>query len=164
MQNGQYPGKYMSEARRFMNEAYKEAIKAYKKGEVPIGAVIVKEGKILARAQNERETKKDATLHAEISAIRKACKKLGSWRLKDCDMYVTLEPCAMCAGALIQARIKTLYIATADPKAGAVGSVTDILSIKNFNHKIDVIYGIMEEECSTILKDFFRELRCKPRP
>jgi len=143
----------------FMKEALKEARKAYRKAEIPIGAVIVRENKIIARGHNEKELKSDATFHAEISAIRKAGKKLGSWRLNDCDMYVTLEPCAMCAGALIQARIRKLYIGTADPKAGAVGSVIDVLSVEKFNHKVDVAYGILEQECSNILKEFFRELR-----
>ena len=143
----------------FMNRAYKEALKAYKKDEVPIGAVIVKDGKIIARAHNERELRKDATLHAEITAIKKACKKLGSWRLNECDIYVTLEPCAMCAGALIQSRMKTVYIGTPDPKAGAAGSVINIFNVEKFNHKVEVVYGIMEEECSEILKNFFRELR-----
>ena len=145
----------------FMEQAYKEALKAYKKNEVPIGAVIVKDGKIIARGHNEREPKQDATLHAEITAIRKACKKLNSWRLNDCDIYVTLEPCAMCAGALIQSRIKTLYIGALDPRAGAAGSVIDVFKIKEFNHRVEVVYGIMEEECSEILKRFFRELRAK---
>lgn len=143
----------------FMERAYKEALKAYMKDEVPIGAVIVKDGKIIARGHNERELKQDATLHAEITAIRKACKKLGSWRLNDCDMYVTLEPCTMCAGALIQSRIRTVYIGALDPKAGAAGSVIDVFNVREFNHKVDVVYGIMEEECSEILKKFFRELR-----
>lgn len=146
---------------RFMNEAYKEAVKAYEKDEVPIGAVIVKDGKIIARGHNERELKNDATLHAEISAVKKACKKIGTWRLNNCDIYVTLEPCAMCAGALIQARIRTVYIAAKDPKAGAVGSIINILGIERFNHKVNVVFGIMEEECSKLLKDFFKELRSR---
>jgi len=144
-----------------MKEALKEAKKAYKKEEAPIGAVIVKDGVVIARAHNEKELKKDPTLHAEITAIRKACKKLGTWRLNGCDMYVTLEPCAMCAGAIIQARIDRLFIGTPDPKAGAVGSVVDLLGIQKFNHKVEVSYGLLEEECSNILKDFFRELRQK---
>lgn len=148
-------------SRWFMNEAYKEAIKAYKQDEIPIGAVVVKDSKIIARGHNERELKNDATLHAEITAIKKACRKLDSWRLNDCDMYVTLEPCVMCAGALVHARIRTVYIGTPDPKAGAVGSVIDILSIEKLNHKVDVVYGIMEDECSAILKSFFKELRAK---
>jgi tRNA(adenine34) deaminase len=143
----------------YMERAYKEAIKAYKKNEVPIGAVIVKDDKIIARGHNERELKQDATLHAEITAIRKACRKLGSWRLNDCDMYVTLEPCTMCAGALIQSRIRTLYIGALDPRAGAAGSVIDVFNVREFNHKVEVVYGIMEEECSILLKKFFRELR-----
>lgn len=143
----------------FMKEALKEAKKAYKKDETPVGAVIVKDGKVIARGHNEKELKNDPTLHAEISAIRKACKKLNSWRLNDCDMYVTLEPCAMCAGAIIQARVGRLFIGTTDPKAGAVGSVVDILSVEEFNHRVEVSYGLLMEECSKILKDFFKELR-----
>ncbi len=143
----------------FMKEALKEAKKAYKKDETPVGAVIVKDGKVIARGHNEKELKNDPTLHAEISAIRKACKKLNSWRLNDCDMYVTLEPCAMCAGAIIQARVGRLFIGTTDPKAGAVGSVVDILGVDKFNHRVEVSYGLLMEECSKILKDFFKELR-----
>ncbi len=143
----------------FMNEAYKEALKAYRKMEVPIGAVIVKEGIIISKAHNERESKNDATLHAEISAIKKACRKLGMWRLNGCDIYVTLEPCLMCAGAMVQARIETAFIGTLDPKAGAFGSVIDVRNIERLNHKINAVYGIMEKECANILKDFFKELR-----
>ncbi len=143
----------------FMKEALKEAKRAYKKDETPVGAVIVKDGTIIARAHNEKELKSDPTLHAEISAIRKACKKLGDWRLNDCDLYVTLEPCAMCAGAIIQARVGRLFIGTPDPKAGAVGSVVDLLGVQEFNHRVEVSFGLLEEECSVILKDFFRELR-----
>jgi len=145
----------------FMKEALKEARKAYKKDETPIGAVIVKDGTIIARGHNEKELKKDATLHAEMTAIKKASKKLGSWRLNNCDMYVTLEPCTMCAGAIIQARIRRLYIGAPDPKAGAAGSVINVFTIKDFNHKVEVIHGILEEECSNLLKDFFKELRAK---
>jgi tRNA(adenine34) deaminase len=144
---------------QFMKEALKEAVKAYKKDETPVGAVIVKDGRIISRAHNEKELKSDPTLHAEITAIKKACKKLKTWRLNECDMYVTLEPCAMCAGAIIQARVGRLFIGTPDPKAGAVGSVIDILSVEKFNHKVEVSCGILKEECSKILKDFFRELR-----
>ena len=143
----------------FMKEALKEAKKAYKKDETPVGAVIVKDGIVIARAHNEKELRMDPTLHAEISAIRKACKKLGTWRLNDCDMYVTLEPCAMCAGAIIQARIGRLFIGALDPKAGAAGSVVDLLSVQKFNHRVEVSYGLLTEECSKILKDFFKELR-----
>ena len=142
-----------------MSLALKEAVKAYAKNEVPIGAVIVKDGKIISRAHNEREIKQDSTLHAEISAIRKACHKTGYWRLNDCDMYVTLEPCPMCAGAIIQSRIRKLYIGAFDPKAGAAGSVIDLFGIEKFNHKVEVHCGILQSECSDILKDFFKKLR-----
>lgn len=142
-----------------MNEALKEAYKAYKKDETPVGAIIVKDGKIIARGHNEKELKVDPTNHAEISAIKKACRKLDTWRLNDCDMYVTLEPCAMCAGAIIQARVGRLFVGTMDPKAGAAGSVIDVLGVDKFNHRVEVTYGILKEECSSVLKDFFRELR-----
>ena len=125
---------------------------------MPVGAVIVKDNKIIARAHNSKETKCDATNHAEILAIQKACKKLGAWRLSDCDMYVTLEPCPMCAGALIQARIRKLYIGTQDDKTGACGSVLNLLEYK-FNHKIEIEQYILKEECETILKTFFKQLR-----
>lgn len=143
----------------FMGEALIEAKKAYKKAETPIGCVITKENVIIARGHNDKEQKQDPTHHAEMIAIRKACKKLGSWRLNECTMYVTLEPCPMCAGALIQARLQKVYIGTPDPKAGAVGSVINLLEIEKFNHKVEVAYGILGNECSQILKDFFKELR-----
>lgn len=145
----------------FMNEALKEAKKAYKKDETPVGAVIVKDGRVIARGHNERETKEDSTLHAEMTAIRKACKKLGSWRLNDCDLYVTLEPCTMCAGAIIQSRVKRLVIGALDPKAGAAGSVINVMQVDKFNHKVEVVYGVLRENCSAVLKDFFRELRAR---
>ncbi len=144
---------------RYMSFALKEAEKARKKGEAPVGAVVVKDGAIIARGHNERELKNDATLHAEMTAIRKACKKLGSWRLNGCDLYVTLEPCTMCAGAIIQARLRNLYIGTSDLKAGAAGSVIDVFRVDAFNHRVEVNWGILEEQCSGILKEFFRELR-----
>ena len=144
---------------KFMKEALKEAKKAYKKLEVPIGAVIVKDNKIIARAHNLRETKKQACAHAEILAIEKACKKIGAWRLEECDLYVTLEPCAMCAGAIINSRIKNLYIGAMDEKGGAVGSKINLLKDIKLNHTVEVESGILEEECSKILKDFFKELR-----
>ncbi len=143
----------------FMQEALKEARKAYKKLEVPVGAVIVKEGKIIARAHNEKETKANAIKHAEIIAIQRASKKLKTWRLLDCEMYVTLEPCSMCAGALIQARIKKVYIGAMDYKTGACGSVLNLLEDYTFNHKVERQTGIMQEECENILTDFFKELR-----
>ncbi len=142
-----------------MKEALKEAKKAYKKLEVPVGAVIVKNGEIIAKAHNLKETKKDTTKHAEILAIQKASKKLGAWRLEDCEMYVTLEPCTMCAGAIICSRIKKVYIGTKDPKTGACGSVLNIFEDYKFNHKVEYELGIMQEESEKILKDFFKELR-----
>lgn len=144
---------------KFMKEALKEARKAYKKEEVPIGAVIVKDNKIIARAHNLREKKKQAIAHAEILAIEKACKKLGAWRLADCDLYVTLEPCTMCAGAIINARIKNLYIGAMDEKGGTVGSKITLLKDIKLNHNVEIESGILKEECSKILKDFFKELR-----
>ena len=144
---------------RFMKEALKEAKKAYNKLEVPVGAVIVKDGKVIARAYNKKEEKCDTTNHAEILAIKKASKKLNSWRLLNCDMYVTLEPCSMCAGALIQSRIRKVYIGALDPKTGACGSVLNLLNDYEFNHKVEVENGVLKEECETILKQFFKELR-----
>ena len=144
---------------KFMKEALKEAKKAYNKLEVPVGAVIVKDGKIIARAHNLKETKYDTTKHAEILAIQKASKKLNSWRLIDCEMYVTLEPCSMCAGALINSRIKKVYIGASDKKTGAVGSVFNLLEDYIFNHKVEYEKGVMQDECEKILKEFFKELR-----
>jgi len=144
---------------KFMKEALKEAKKAYDKLEVPVGAVIVKDGKVIARAHNLKETKFDTTKHAEILAIQKASKKLNSWRLLGCEMYVTLEPCSMCAGALINSRIKKIYIGANDEKTGAVGSVFNLLEDYKFNHKVDVEKGILRDECEKILKDFFKMLR-----
>lgn len=142
-----------------MKEALKEARKALKIQEVPVGAVIVKDGKIIAKAHNEKETKKNSICHAEILAIQKACKKLDSWRLIDCEMYVTLEPCPMCAGALINSRIKKLYIGTSDEKTGACGSVLNLLEDYKFNHKIKVEKYVLREESEDLLKDFFKFLR-----
>ena len=144
---------------KFMKEALKEAKKAYDKLEIPVGAVIVKDGKIIARAHNQKETKCDTTNHAEILAIQKASKKLNSWRLIDCEMYVTLEPCSMCAGAIINSRIKKVYIGTMDEKTGAVGSVFNLFNDYKFNHKVDFETGILKDECEDILKSFFKELR-----
>lgn len=152
-----------SEQIKFMKEALKEAKKAYDKEEIPVGAVIVKDGKIIARGYNRKEEKTDTTKHAEIIVIQKASKKLGAWRLKDCEMYVTLEPCAMCAGALIQSRIKKLYIGTMDYKTGACGSGLNLLKDYKFNHIVEVEYDVMKEECEKILKDFFKTLRAKKK-
>ncbi len=147
----------------FMKQALKEAKKAYKKAEVPVGAVIVKDGEIIARAHNLKENKNDTTCHAEILAIKKASKKLNSWRLSDCEMYVTLEPCAMCAGSLIQSRIKKVYIGAMDYKTGACGSVLNLLEDYKFNHIVECETGIMQEDCEKILQDFFKELRKKKK-
>ncbi len=149
----------MEQKEYYMKQALKEAEKAYKKLEVPVGAVIVKDGKIIARAHNQKETKTDTTKHAEILAIQKASKKLKSWRLIDCEMYVTLEPCSMCAGAMINSRIKKVYIGTMDEKTGAAGSVLNLFEDYTFNHKVEAEVGIMKEECQEILTHFFKELR-----
>ena len=149
----------MKEQEKFMKEALKEAKKAFEKGEIPVGAVIVKDNKIIARAHNLKESKTNAVSHAEILAIQKASKKLNSWRLLDCKMYVTLEPCSMCAGALINARIKKLYIGTEDEKTGACGSKLNLLEDYEFNHKVEVEKYILKESSEKILKDFFKELR-----
>ena len=151
----------MLKKEKFMKEAIKQAKKAYDKEEIPVGAVIVKDGKSIARGYNKKEEKKDTTQHAEIIAIQKASRKIGAWRLQDCEMYVTLEPCAMCTGALIQARLKRVYIGTMDPKTGACGSVLNLLEDYKFNHKVEVETNIMQKECEKILKDFFKYLRSK---
>ena len=145
----------------FMRAAIKQAQKAYEKSEVPIGCVIVHDGKIIARGYNRRKTDRSTLAHAEITAIRKAAKKLGDWRLEDCTLYVTLEPCPMCAGAIVQARITECVIGCMNPKAGCAGSVTNLLEMDGFNHKVIVRRGILEEECSSMLKTFFRELRVR---
>ena len=143
----------------FMRKAIAEAKKAYAKGETPIGAVIVKDGKIIARGHNLRETKKNALCHAEIIALNKACKKLGGWRLFQCDMYVTLEPCLMCAGAIIQSRIKNLYFGAYDKKSGAVGSLIDMPNLDGVTQKVNAVGGVLQDECSALMKNFFKELR-----
>ncbi len=146
---------------KYMEQALIEARKAYEKEEIPVGAIVVRDNKIIAKAHNIKEEKNDTTKHAEIIAIQKASKRLGSWRLNDCEMYVTLEPCAMCAGALIQSRIKKVYIGTMDLKTGACGSVLNLLEDYTFNHKVEIEKGIMQQECEKILKDFFKMLRNK---
>lgn len=143
----------------FMKLALKQAKKAYEKLEIPVGAIIVKDNKVISKAYNLKELKNDTTKHAEILAIQKASKKLNSWRLEDCEMYVTLEPCSMCAGAIIQARLKKIYIGTMDYKTGACGSVLNLFNDYKFNHYVECENGILEEECSNILKQFFKELR-----
>lgn len=146
---------------KYMCEALKEAKKAYEKLEVPVGAILVKDGKIISRAHNLRETKCNCLAHAEIICINKACKKLKTWRLEDCELYVTLEPCAMCAGAIMQSRIKIVYFGAKDPKNGCVGSVCNIL---DENTTASTNYELLKsEECSSILTKFFRELRNKKK-
>ena len=142
----------------FMRQALKEAQKACDIDEVPVGAVIVKDGKIIARGHNKSITNKDCTAHAEIVALRKACKKLNNYRLTDCSIYVTIEPCAMCMGALIHARIKNLYFGARDEKTGACGSVFDI-NEKKLNHKINIKIGLLHQECAKILRMFFKQKR-----
>ena len=146
---------------RFMKEAIKEAKKAELIDEVPIGCVIVKDDKVIARGHNVRETKKTPLGHAEIIAIDKASKKLGAWRLQDCDMYITLEPCIMCAGAIIQSRIKHVYYGAKDPKGGAIESSINVLEAKNINHHPEITSGILEEECSNIISQYFKRKREK---
>jgi len=149
----------MNNKEKYMKEALKEAQEAFDKEEIPVGVVIVKDDKIIAKAHNLKEIKKDTTKHAEIIAIQKASKKLESWRLSNCEMYVTLEPCSMCAGAMIGARLKKVYIGTMDEKTGACGSILNLLEDYTFNHKVEIETGILQKECETILKDFFKELR-----
>ena len=149
----------MRDEEKFMKEAIRQAKKAYALRELPIGCVIVYEGKIIARGYNRRNTDKNTTSHAEINAIRKASKKLGDWRLEGCTLYVTLEPCQMCAGAIVQARIDKVVIGSMNPKAGCAGSVLNLLEMDGFNHKVEVERGVLEEECSTMLSGFFKELR-----
>ncbi len=146
---------------KFMKIALGEAKKAYSKDEVPIGAVIVLDGKVISKAHNLRETKKQACAHAEILAIQKACKKLNAWRLENCEMYVTLEPCPMCAGAIINSRIKKLYIGAMEPRSGSVGSVLNLLEDYKFNHQVEVYRNICEDESANLLKNFFKTLRQK---
>lgn len=147
--------------KKYMLEALKEAQIAYDRGEVPIGAVIEKDGKIIGRGHNLTETQKDPTAHAEMLAIRQAAETLGGWRLTGCNLFVTAEPCAMCAGAIVWARIQTLYIGTMDPKGGGCGSVFNIPQEEKLNHYVEIETGLMRKECEQIMKAFFRELRKK---
>lgn len=148
---------------KFMREAIKQARKAYAREETPIGCVIVYDGKIIARGFNKRNMKKNTLAHAEISAIHKASRVIGDWRLEDCTMYVTLEPCPMCAGAIVQARIKRVVIGSMNPKAGCAGSVLNLLDMEGFNHRAEITRGVLEEECSGMMSSFFRELRLKKK-
>lgn len=147
----------------FMQEAINQANLAKEKNEVPIGAVIVLHGEVIATGYNVRETEQSTLSHAELSAIQEANKKIGSWRLEDCTLYVTLEPCPMCAGAIVQSRIKRVVFGAFDPKAGCAGSLMNLLNDDRFNHQVEINSGVMEEECSQLLTNFFRELRRKKR-
>lgn len=153
----------MTQDEKYMKAALREAKKAYKLEEVPIGCVIVQKDKIIARGYNRRNTDKNTLAHAEISAIKKASKKTGDWRLEDCTMYVTLEPCQMCAGAIVQSRLGKVVIGSMNPKAGCAGSVINLLQMKQFNHQVEMVTGVMDEECSAMLSGFFQELREKKK-
>ncbi|MBU3839649.1 MAG: tRNA adenosine(34) deaminase TadA [Candidatus Ruminococcus intestinipullorum] len=153
----------MNQDEKYMREALKQAKKAYLLEEVPIGCVIVYEGKIIGRGYNRRTVDKNPLAHAEIQAIRKASRKIGDWRLEECTMYVTLEPCQMCSGAIVQARIPRVVVGCMNPKAGCAGSIINLLNMKEFNHQVDVTTGILEEECSMMMKKFFKELREKKK-
>ncbi|MDD3339264.1 MAG: tRNA adenosine(34) deaminase TadA [Lachnospiraceae bacterium] len=149
----------MTDHEKYMKEAIKQAKKAEALMEVPIGCVIVYGGKIIARGYNRRNTDKNTLSHAELNAIRKASKKLGDWRLEGCTLYVTLEPCQMCAGAIVQARVTNVVIGSMNPKAGCAGSVLNLLEMDGFNHKVHVERDVLQEECSSMLSEFFRKLR-----
>lgn len=151
----------MDEDVKYMKQAIRLAKKAAAGGDVPIGCVIVYDGRIIARGYNRRNADKTTLAHAEILAIKKASKALGDWRLEDCTIYVTLEPCQMCAGAIVQARIKRCVIGCMNPKAGCAGSILNLLDVKEFNHQVEIKRGVLEEECSTLLKEFFANLRAK---
>ena len=151
----------MSVAEKYMKQAIRLAGKAAELGEVPIGCVIEYQGKVIGRGYNRRTTDKSTLAHAEIIAIKKACKKMGDWRLEDCTMYVTLEPCQMCAGAIVQARVKKVVIGCMNPKAGCAGSILNVLQMDEFNHQVEIERGVLEEECSQMLKEFFKELRVR---
>lgn len=151
----------MTQDERYMKEAIKQAKKAYAIGEVPIGCVIVYEDKIIGRGYNRRTIDKNTIAHAEMIAIKKASKKMNDWRLEDCTMYVTLEPCQMCSGAIVQSRMKRVVVGCMNPKAGCAGSILNLLQMPQFNHQVELDIGILEEECSGLMKQFFKELREK---
>ena len=146
---------------KYMKDAIRQAKKAYDLEETPIGCVLVHEGKVIARGYNKRNKKKNTLAHAEMIVIDKASRVLGDWRLEECTMYVTLEPCPMCAGAIVQARIPKVVIGSTNPKAGCAGSVINLLDMAGFNHQVEVVQGVLEEECSQLMRDFFKELRLK---
>ncbi len=153
----------MTKEEKYMKAAIRQAEKACALEEVPIGCVIVREDKIIARGYNRRNTEGNTLAHAELAAIKKASKKTGDWRLEDCTMYVTLEPCQMCAGAIVQSRMKKVVIGSRNPKAGCAGSVLNLLQMEKFNHQVEIETGVLEQECSAMLSGFFRELREKKR-
>ncbi|MGN0414118.1 MAG: tRNA adenosine(34) deaminase TadA [Agathobacter sp.] len=153
----------MTTDEKFMKAALAQAKKAYALDEVPIGCVIVQNNKIIARGYNRRNTDKNTLAHAELTAIKKASKKTGDWRLEDCTLYVTLEPCQMCAGAIVQSRMQRVVIASMNAKAGCAGSVLNLLQMKEFNHQVEITRGVLEEECSATLSGFFRELRSRKK-
>lgn len=153
--------KKITQEEHFMGQAIRQAYKAYKLEEVPIGCVIVYEGKVIARGYNRRNTDKNTLAHAELIAIKKASKRLGDWRLEGCTMYITLEPCQMCAGAIVQARVSRVVIGSMNPKAGCAGSVLNLLQMAQFNHQVEMETGVLGEECSRMLSGFFQELREK---
>ena len=148
---------------KYMREALRQAKKAYRLEETPIGCVIVHEGKIIGRGYNRRNTDKSPLAHAEITAIKKASRKLGDWRLEGCTLYVTLEPCQMCAGAIVQSRVERVVVGCMNPKAGCAGSVLNLLDVKAFNHQAELTTGVLEEECSALMTGFFKELREKKK-
>ena len=151
----------MNKDEKYMKEAIKQAKKAYTLGEVPIGCVIVYEDKIIGRGYNRRTIDKNTIAHAEMMAIKKASKKMDDWRLEDCTMYVTLEPCQMCSGAIVQSRMKKVVVGCMNPKAGCAGSILNLLQMEEFNHQVELEIGVLEEECSTLVSNFFKELREK---
>ena len=151
----------LTEDEKYMKQAIKLAKKAWKIEEVPIGCVIVHEGKVIGRGYNRRTTDKNPLAHAELIAIKKASKKIGDWRLEDCTLYVTMEPCQMCSGAIVQARVKKVVVGCMNPKAGCAGSILNLLQVDRFNHQVELETGILEEECSEMMKSFFKELREK---
>lgn len=155
--------KQLTQSEKYMKAALREAKKAYKINEVPIGCVIVQQDKIIARGYNRRNIEQNATAHAEITAIKKAGKKTGDWRLEDCTMYITLEPCQMCAGAIVQARMKEVVIGAMNPKAGCAGSILNLLKMQQFNHQVQVTTGVLGDECAGMLTQFFSELREKKK-
>lgn len=153
----------MTQDELYMKKALHQARRAALLGEIPIGCVIVSGGRIVARGFNQRKTRRSTLAHAEITAIDRASRKLGDWRLEGCTMYVTLEPCQMCAGALVQSRIDRVVIGTMNPKAGCAGSILNILQMPQFNHQVEITYGVLQEECSQVLQDFFKDLRQRIR-